>query len=827
MSTTLRRWLEATVLDARSALRALRASPGTSLSVVLTLALGIGAVATMYGVMSRLMRQPPPHVTQPERAARLFFHYQEPGKPRTTNSAWFHCVEDRLRTEARTLRHVAAHTSFLVSVGAGVDAAQARATVVSPGFWAVLGTRAASGRLFADEEAGRSTGARVAILGHAFWQQRYGADPAVIGRTLSIRGTPFEIVGVTPQGFRGVGLNDVDLWLPLSAYTLSGRNWQTDTELKYLVRFNPDVTAAQVDADLSRVLSDVVDEDAGCERSSAAQPAARLSVTAAPLPGALDGDMQPIAEARLAYWLVGVAAALLAVAAANVASLLLLRALRRRREIAVCLALGMSRRRLAAQLFIESAALALLGALAGATLAFWGGALMNRVLLPSLSWDAADTLDASWLTLIASCVIGTALLGGLAPLLQAPGDPFRALQDGAARITARRGRLHRTLLVAQTALTVVLLTGAGLFLRSLHNIDALDLGLDTDDVLVATVDFEGSGRPPREVAAFYERALERAQMLPGVERASLATSIPLRRARGGSIRPAGRAEHLTGPGGDATYVNFVAPGFFETTGTRIVEGRDFLPHEREGAPVVVVNEATARAGWPGRSPLGECVEVEDTDSCVTVIGVVENARRFFLAEPPALLFYRPLPPGAEDRWRALFIRTAPGGRNMSTVVRQALQALEPNLPFIRVQTFGDALDPQIRPFRVGARVFTAFGILATVLAALGLYGAVSYSAVQRTHEIGVRMAVGARAPDIFHLVVRDAVGVVLAGVLIGTTVNLIAGRWISNLLFEVSPRDPVVLAGVSASLAAVAFLATLLPSLRATRVDPVVALRNH
>jgi predicted permease len=798
-----------------------------SACVVLTLALGIGAVATMYAVMGRLMHQPPPHVTQPERAARLYFHYQEPGKPRMTNSAWFHCVEDRLRAEARTLRHVAAYTSFLVSVGAGVDAAQARATVVSPGFWATLGTGAASGRLFADEEAGRYTGARVAILGHAFWQQRYGADPAVIGRTLHVRGTPFEIVGVTPRGFRGVELNDVDLWLPLSAYTRSGRNWQSDTELKYVVRFNPNVTAAQVDADLSRVVSDVVDEDAGCERSSAAAPAARLSVTAAPLPGALDDDMQPIAEARLAYWLAGVAAALLVVATANVASLLLVRALRRRREIAVCLALGMSHRRLASQLFVESAVLALLGALAGTTLAFWGGALMNRVLVPTLSWEPSDTLDLSWVALIAACVIGSTVLGGLAPLLQAPADPFRALQDGAARVTARRGRLHGALLVAQTALSVVLLTGAGLFLRSLHNIGSLDLGLDTDDALVATVDFEGSGRPPREVAAFYERALERSQMLPGVERASLATSIPLRRARAGSIRPVDRTEHLTGPGGEATYVNFVAPGFFETTGTRIVEGRDFLPHEREGAPVVVVNEATAHAGWPGRSPLGECVEVEDADSCVTIIGVVENSRRFFLAESPALLFYRPLSREAEDRWRALFVRIAPDARNVKTLLTQAVQALEPNLPFVRVQTLGDALDPQIRPFRVGARVFTAFGILATVLAALGLSGAVSYSAVQRTHEIGVRMAVGARATDVFGLVVSDAVGVVLAGVFIGTTINLIAGRWISDLLFEVSPRDPAVLAGVNGLLTAMAFLATLLPSLRAARVDPVVALRNN
>jgi predicted permease len=535
--------------------------------------------------------------------------------------------------------------------------------------------------------------------------------------------------------------------------------------------------------------------------------------------------MRVIAEARVAVWLVGVAVALLGVACANVASLLLLRALRRRREIAVRLALGMSLRRLATQLFMESGMLAALGGLAAVVVAVWGGAWMNRVLLPTLAWAPAATVDVSMLALIAACVVGTAFLAGLAPILQAPADPLGGLQEGAARTTARRGRLHRTLLVAQTALSVVLLTGAGLFLRSLHNIRSLDLGLDPDNVLVATVDFTGT-RTGREAAAFYERALERVQALPGVERASLATSIPLRSARAGSLRPAGRAERLTAPGGDVTYVNYVTPGFFATAGTRVVEGRDFLPHERNDAAVVVVNEATARAGWPGRSPVGECVEVEGGGPCATVVGVVENARRFFLREPAALLFYRPLPRDADDGGRALFVRVARGDRGVGVAATRAIQALEPGLPFVHVQTLGDALDPQIRPWRLGASVFTAFGALAVLLAALGLYSALSYAVMQRTREIGVRVAVGARPSDVVQLVVGDGLRLALAGVLVGTTINLAAGRWIASLLFEVSPRDPAVFGAVGASLLAVALLAALVPSRRATRVDPVVALRS-
>jgi predicted permease len=780
----------------------------------------------MYGLMSRLLRQPPPHVTEPERVAKLFFHYQEPGKPRLTQSTWYHCVRDRLRDEARTVRQVAAYTTFNVSVGAGADAAQARATVVTGSFWAALGTRAASGRLFADEEAGPVAGSRVAVLGHAFWQQRYGGNPDIIGNTLRIRGEPFEIIGVTPRGFRGVELNDVDLWLPIAAYTLSGRRWENDTNLSHVVRLNPGVTAAQANADLSRAVSDVVDEDAGCERTSAAANAARLSVTAGPLAAGLGSDMRLTAEARVAVWLVGVAVALIGVASANVASLLLLRALRRRREIAVRLALGMSRRRLATQLFIESTVLAVLGGLAAVAVVAWGGAWLNRVLMPNVTWDPAATVDALGLALTATCVLGAAFLAGLAPVLQAPSDPLRALQEGAARTTARRGRLHRTLLVAQSALSVVLLTGAGLFLRSLHNIRSLDLGLDPNDVLVATVDFVGSDRTGHDVAAFYERALERVQALPGVERASLATSVPLRSARAGSIRPVGRADGLTGPGGDATYVNSVTPGFFATAGTRVVEGRDFLPQERNDEAVVVVNEATARAGWPGRSPVGACVEVDGGGPCARVVGVVENARRFFLSEPPALLFYRPLSPNADDPSRALFVRVVPGGRDMRVALMRAVQLLEPGLPFVRVQRLGEALDPQIRPFRIGATVFTAFGVLAALLAALGLYGAVSYAVMQRTREIGVRVAVGARPRDVVRLVVRDALGVVLAGLLVGTMVSLAGGRWMTNLLFDVSPRDPAVLGAVAASLLTTALLAALVPSFRATRVDPAVALRS-
>jgi len=813
--------------ELRHALRALRSSPLTSLAVVVTLAFGIGAVTTMYGLVSTLLLQPPPHIAEPERVRRLFFHSEQPGEPAATTSRWIACVTDRLRAEATTLQHAAGWTTFDVSIGAGADAARARAAVVSAEFWSTLGTRPALGRLFADDEARPIAGPRLAVFSHPFWQRRHGGDESVIGRTLRIRGEPFQVIGVTPRGFRGVESFDVDLWLPLSAYSLSGREWELDTTLQHVVRLASGVTSAEADADLSRTVSDLVDQDAGCESTTAPSTAAgRLSVSAGPLAGGIGSDMRLTADTRVTIWLVGVAMVLLGVACANAAGVLLLRALRRRREIAVRLALGMSPRRLATELVLESATLAAMGAAAALVLAMWGGAWLDRLLLPQRSPEIGSSLlDPSVFAVTAACAALAALLAGFAPHLQAGAGPLGALRDDASRPTARRGAVHSALLVTQTALSVVLLTGAGLFLASLHNVRSLDLGLETDDVLVATVDFAGSGRTGRDVSAFYERALERVQALPGVERASLARSIPLRSARAGFIRPSGHAEPLSAPGGGVPYVNDVAPGFFATTGTAVVEGREFLPHEREGAPVVIVNEAIAREGWPGRSPLGECVELEGGGPCATVVGVVQNARRFFLREQDALLFYRPLPLDDDDGERALFVRVTPGDRQRQAALTRAVQALEPALPFVRVQALGDALDPQIRPWRLGASVLMAFGVLAVVLAALGLYGALSYAVVQRMREMGVRVALGARTLDVVSLVVRDGLRVALAGIVVGLGICLAAGPWFADLLFDVSPRDPLVLTAVAASLLVVALLAALVPSRQAMKADPVVALR--
>jgi predicted permease len=384
--------------------------------------------------------------------------------------------------------------------------------------------------------------------------------------------------------------------------------------------------------------------------------------------------------------------------------------------------------------------------------------------------------------------------------------------------------MQRSLLVLQVGLCVVLLVGAGLFVRSLQRIDRLDLGLDRDNVLVTTVDFTGSGRAPESIIAFYESALERVRALPGVDRVSLSTGIPLRSARsGGRIQLPAGADSIRDEHGSPS-VNYVSPDFFATTGTRIVQGRDFLPAERHDAKVILINETMARLAWPGRSPVGECVPFRGEDWCATVIGVVENARRAELREPEYLIYYRPLSPVEPDS-RVLLIRVDQRARIGAATLRRALLELDPTLPYLHVETLGAALDPQIRPWRLGASVFTVFGALAALLAAIGLYSALAYATTQRTREIGIRLAIGARAMDVATLVMRDGMRVALAGIAVGLAAALIAGRWIEELLFEVSPRDWSVLAAVSAALLFVVLLAGWGPARRAMRVDPTVAMR--
>ncbi|HEX3159785.1 MAG TPA: ABC transporter permease, partial [Gemmatimonadaceae bacterium] len=711
--------------DLRFTLRGLRATPLFTLGVVLTLAIGLGAASTMYGTMRRLLQQPPPQVAAPEQLTRPYFHYAPPGggEARAFNRFSYPFYE-RTRASLPARHALAAYEPGVpLVVGTGNDARQVRATLVSAGFWRTLGTRPLLGRFLTDEEAHPATGARAVVLGHAFWQRRFGGDTTVIGTTLHVRGEPYRVVGIAPRGFRGVELSDTDVWLPLFAATdVAERSpgWHTrgsSASVKYVLRTTPVTPVAQALAALTREHALLIREADPRQSLDAllGQPRTHVSLESVSRP--IDARGRRLSAATVTIWLVGVAGLLLAIACANVASLLLLRALRRRREIAVRLALGMSRRRLAAMLLLESATLALLGGVGAGMLSIVGGAWVHRMLLPNM---VSESAGVDWWTLAAAAaaVAIVALVTGLAPMSQTRRDVAAELRDGARHGATRRSRLHVGLLLTQTALSAVLLVGSGLFLRSLHRVTTMDLGLDATQTLVVQVGFTASSHSPREAAAFFEHVLASVRTMPGVQSASLATGAPLHEM---SLMPV-----RTTPGGDVVRIanglpmgNRVSDDFFESIGLQLVSGRAITAEDRTGPPVVVVNEALARLAWPGRSPLGECAYVgSDATSCARVVGVARNTHTARIRESQQLAVFASLPLDATDD-RMLLVRVAPGARGMDATVGRVLRELDPTVLYVDAEWLGDALAPELRPWRLGAAVFTAFGILAALLAALG------------------------------------------------------------------------------------------------------------
>jgi predicted permease len=530
---------------------------------------------------------------------------------------------------------------------------------------------------------------------------------------------------------------------------------------------------------------------------------------------------------------VGVAAVVLVVACANAGNLVLARTLRRRREVAVRLALGISRARLVRLLLAESVVLSLAGGVAGLLLAVGGGRILKAVLLPS-----GATISGRVLVLTGLAALVTGLLVGLVPALQGSRpDLTTALKAGAREGGTQRSRLRTTLTVVQAALSVVLLVGAGLFVRSLWNVRSLRLGVEPDRVLMvdlgeawatghADVAQSNEARAPVQMRDFFARALERVRAIPGVESASISNGTPFQSSVMFDLEVPGWDSIPKLPGG-GPYVTSVSSDYFRTMGTRLVRGRLFTAEESAtGERVAVVSETMARTLWFGQDPMGRCLVMMRSSGCYSVVGVVEDTRRFqVVGEPAAMQYYVPL--GQDFRGAMLLIRSVGPRASMVETVRRELQRLDPGIGYISVRSPQDNVDWQVHPWRLGATMFVVFGALALLVAAIGLYSLIAYLVAQRTHEFGVRVALGARAADIARLVMGRGVGAAAAGVVIGVALALALGRLVEPLLFETAPYDAGVFFVVTATLLAFAVLASLVPTWRATRVDPVTALRSE
>jgi predicted permease len=808
--------------DLRFATRSLARSPGLTIAAVLTLGLGIGANSAMFGVADRLFFRPPAHVVDPDRVVRVNVTKTLPPIGTFTNSLADFPRYSELKDHARTLSAVAGYAGTSYSMGRGQDARRVLGEEVSASFFTLLGVRPERGRFFTDDED-RKGGARVVVLSHEFWHTQYADDPGVLGKTLQLGANQYTVIGVAPKGFSGVDLEQRDVWVPLSVAGPES-HWPMVLEcdgcywMKTIARLAPDATPTQAASEATAVYRSHVGRDVSKADSSATVSMGSVHQALGPN---VDG------AAKLSIWLVAVCGAVLLIACANVANLLLARALQRRREIAVRVALGAGRGRLIRQLYAESALLAVLGLGAALLVTLWAGPLLRAALLPGAA--PGNPLALRVFLFSAAVALGTALLAGLAPALHAGvPDLSAALKSGVREGGVARSATRTGLLVGQVALTFMLLTGAGLFITSLHRVLGLRLGFDPDHLIVTSVNLDALGYKRAEINATYERLRERVERVPGVVGASLSIGTPFQSSWAMSVTVPGR-DSIPQVKTGGPYVSAVTPDYFRTIGSAMRRGRAFTDGDVAGAsPVVIVNESMARLIWPGDDPVGKTMKLGSDPAPFTVVGVVEDARRESVIDELVIQLFVPLAQSdslLSDGVSSLIIRTAGPAASLAGTVRREIQASSPDLPYPNIDPMPEMFADQLRPWRLGSSLFTLFGALGVLLAAIGLYGVLGYGVSQRTQEFGIRIALGAGRRSVLALVLRQGVQLTLAAVALGVVGALAAGRAIASLLYGVSPHNPLVLLVVATTLTCVALLASYLPARRATRVDPMVALR--
>jgi predicted permease len=803
------------------AARGLLRSPAFTAAVVVTLALGIGVNATMFGIIDRLLLSAPAQVKEPEQVRRVYVRLHERRTGELVHQRAMPYLDYQDWEPARSFASVAAYWSHDITLGHGVDAFRLNGGLASASFFPTLGLEPALGRFF-DESEDQEGAANVAVLSYGLWQSKFAGDPSVLGQTLDIGRGSFTVIGVAPQGFRGVDLDQVDVWAPLHAYSNERETdrWKRSRGyywIKVVARLRPGVSVASAEAEATQLHRNGRREliDRGYYDEGA-------TVELAPLVEARGPNASR--ESKVSVLLAGVSLIVLLIACANVANLLLARGLRRRKEIAIRLALGISRRRLAGQLLTESLVLAALGGVAALLAASWGADFIRHVLLPDVAWTDSP-LSARVLAFTALAALVTGTLSGIVPALQASRpDLTRDLKDSARAGMVRRSRTRVALLVVQGALSVVLLVGANLFVRSLQRIEGLDLGLDSQAVIYAQLELEPRERTTEEVSRIYQRSLQRLRALPVVEHASTSGGMPF---WGGSI------EDVFVPGLDSVpapppgpHIEPVTPGYFATLGIAMLRGRDFNDSDAAGAePVAIVNESMARGLW-GDDPLGQCFSIALRDApCTRVVGVVADSHRMQVLETQKWVYYLPAAQYPDEYPSAILLQGRGDPGMLIPVVQRELLAGDPNIKYAVVRPLQDMIDPQLRSYRLGAYLFSLFGCLALVVAALGLYSVLAFNVAQRTHEIGVRTALGATRGRIVSQVLKESLTLAAIGIVLGLVIAVAAGGAVAPLLYEISPRDPAVLITVTVTLLLTAAAAGLVPASRAARIDPNAALR--
>lgn len=828
--------LDVLVQDVRYAARGFRHSPGFAIVVVITLGLGLGVNAAVFSLLDRLFAATPAGVVNPGTIRRVYL-----------TSTWLPGTKPNTRDrfnypELRVMRDVAgsgvAFASYVADsarYGDGDAAQYIRVHYTDAVYWSLLGVRASVGRTYDSTEARIETATHVAVVSDAFWRRELGSHDGVVGRTIAIGGWPTTIIGVAPPGFTGPDLDAADVWLPLGAMPIP-----TVTEIPlqwHQIHAPPRIRAlARVPSlEITRALADRFTQavrrenvGAGYERDSS------LIISTGPIQTAL-GPLAPRQEVVISARLGWISLIVLIIACANVANLWTTRFIDRRREIAVRLALGISRRRMIGQILVETLMLAALAGVGALVLGAWAGAFLRSTLMPDVNWAGGAT---HWRVIagVAAAVIASATLIAMIPVLHVERlAGIDALKSGGRGNASSGRRLRNGLVFAQTSLAVVLLMAAGLFAQSLRRVLTVDTGFDVDQLLYAQPTMlgerggEDQDRNP-EMSAGLADVARRMSAVAGVQSVALADHSPLGGYYLTTVRVPG-VDSLPRVEGQTPSVRDVGPGYWRTVGLAPVRGRVTNDRDVEGQPlVVVVNETMARLVWPGRDPIGQCVIIgAATRPCRTVIGVVPNVHQYQIIEPAHLQIYLPLDQAAASgkphTSRVIIVRaSADRVAELAPVLRRELTAALPNSS-IRLETMQGALVPGFRPWRLGALLFGMLGALALAVSAVGLYGAIAYGVRRRTHELGIRVALGAQREKILGMVVREALVVTVLSVGAGLLAGVAMRRFIQSLLYDTSAADPGVVIGVLAVMVGAGVLAAAAPALRASRVDPMVALR--
>ncbi|HEY8468256.1 MAG TPA: ABC transporter permease [Longimicrobiales bacterium] len=799
--------------DLRFAFRSLARRPGLLATAVLSLAFGIGVNVVLYGVVDVILFRAPPGVVEPERVVRV-----EPGAgavpgllaPSASPSVSYPQFE-AARAGTRLFSGIAAYAPLNVSEGAGVQADRLDAILASEEYFAVLGVRPFVGRFFSEEDGRGTAGAPVAVISHEYWERRFGRDTGVLGRTLMLNGVAVTIVGVAPPGFRGVDLGRPDVWLPLwlagtdafgSPSSFTGRMFW----LRMIGRLRPAVPAERPEALSERVEAPGV-------------PGGELVITARELRTQFGADQR--GRNPIPLWLLAVSATAFLIACTTVGHLLLASAVERAGEFAVRFAMGARTRDIVRLLVAEAAIVAALGAAVALLAALWSTRLLRVLPLPPIDGlvDGRVVVLAvlGAVAAVALCVVGSAVWVRRHELADA--------LKGAQRSASRGGRVQAALVAVQVAACGALLICGGLYVRSLQKALAIDPGFAVDELLVARVDRLGA-LGGAYAAEFLARGAERVRSLPGARGAARASIVPFYsfttygyEAQGGDDPDAGGASGVTA---------FVDAEYFRTFGIPRRAGRVFDENDRAGGePVAVLSLAMARELWPGGNALGRCIVVSvgpAAGECIRVVGLVDDVRFQDVTGPSTAVVYRPIAQRPEGMALSLFIR-GDDVRRLAPVVRRELQALDPAAPAVHVEPLAARLRPQFLEWEVAGKVFGALGGVTALLAALGVYIAVSGMVGRQTRELGVRAALGATAGAILRLVLARTARLAAAGVIAGAVLAFAATGVLPTPLFGVGRLDPPAYAFAGGMLLAFALAAALASATRAARVSPAESLR--